>query len=89
MQAKRSVSQVQAVIEQHLVDGRGIAQVFLFQFQGIVVQRLVALYRVLVRVTLAQVLAQPILIDQLTHLCLQCGRVSLEVLERGHGATTE
>ncbi|MNV80228.1 hypothetical protein D3C71_1738220 [compost metagenome] len=84
MQAKGTVGQVQTVVEQHLVDGRSITQVLLLEVQGIGVQRLVALHPVLLRVTLAQVIAQPTVGDQLAHLILQGGGIGLEIFQHGH-----
>jgi len=85
MQAQRTVGQVEFVIKQHLVKRRRIAQVFLFEFLSVGIQGLVALHRMTLWVTLAQVIAQLLARNQLAHLLLQGLGVSLEVFENSHG----
>ena len=73
MQPQSAVGQVEAIVIEHLVDGRGIAQVLLLEPLDIGVQRLVALDRVLAAVGARQVIAQALLGDQLADLVLQLG----------------
>lgn len=80
------MGQVEAVVEQNLVDGRGVAQVFLLQVQRVAVQRLVALHIVAARIALAQVITEAVVGDQLAHLILQIRGIGLEVFQRSHGA---
>jgi hypothetical protein len=61
----------------------------LLEIQRITVQCLVALDGVATGITLVQLIAQPILGNQLLHLGLQRGGIGLEVLERGHRAPTQ
>src|SRR3990167_3037200 len=70
VQAEGAVGQVETVVEQHLVDGRRVLQVFLLERLDIGVERLVALHPVLAAVTLSQVVAQALLGDQLADLLL-------------------
>ncbi|MCY1394929.1 hypothetical protein D9M71_98570 [compost metagenome] len=85
MQAQRAVRQVQAVVEQYLVQVGRIAQVLLLQGQRIGVQGLVALHRMALGVALLQIRTQAILLDHLAYLILQGLGVSLQVFKRDHG----
>ena len=88
VQPESTVGQVEAVVEQHFVDGRGVAQVFLLQVQRVGVQRLVALHIVAPRITLVQVFTQTPVGDQLAHLILELRGIGLEVLQHNHGRAT-
>ncbi|MCY1438445.1 hypothetical protein D9M71_546470 [compost metagenome] len=83
------MGEVKAVIEQHFVQVRRIAQVLLLEPLDIAVQRLVTLHIMTLRVTLLQVIAQTIAGNQLADLILQGGRIGLQVLERSHGRKAE
>ncbi|MCY1399824.1 hypothetical protein D9M71_148910 [compost metagenome] len=77
--------QIQAVVEQHLVQVWRVSQVLLFQSQCIGIQGFVALHGMTIGITLLQIRAQAILLDHLAHLILQGLGVGLQVFERGHG----
>ncbi|MNC32756.1 hypothetical protein D3C75_811240 [compost metagenome] len=85
MQAEGLAHHVQLAVVEHLVDARRIAQVLLLEFHDVGIQRLVALHRVALGVTLGQVLAQAIVGNQPAYLVLQLQGVGGKVFERGHG----
>src|SRR6195952_2844991 len=86
VQAEGAMGEVQPVVEQHLVDVRRIAQVFLLEPQRVDVERLVTLHVVTARVALLQIGAQFVLDDQLPYLILQGRRIGLQIFERRYGS---
>ncbi|MNH02766.1 hypothetical protein D3C79_620110 [compost metagenome] len=73
------MGEVQAVVEQYLVQAWRTAQVLLAQILGVAVQRLVALHFMAIGIAALQVVAQAVAVDHLLHLLLQVRRVSLQI----------
>lgn len=82
VRAQRVLDDVQLVVERHLAQLSGVAKVLAFEFQHVVVKRLVGAYLVCQRILLQQQAGQPILRDQLLHLLDQCHRVTGKVIRR-------
>ncbi|MNO62792.1 hypothetical protein D3C76_534730 [compost metagenome] len=71
--------QIEAAVEQYLVQVWRTSQVLLAQILGIAIQRLVVLHVMAVRVTALQVFTQAVAVDHLPHLRLQVRGVGLQV----------